>query len=120
MQRWMAVGGAVAALLTAMLIAGAVRAETCSPAMCAGMSPVCWLAYEKIMVNKESKFATVDQCKAVARDLEGSGSWLAVKGLTTPQALCACEAAFWSLDSGMQGLPDILDTSEEDDNTDSY
>ena len=117
MQRWMAVGGAAAAVLLAV---GVARAETCSPAACAGMSPVCWLAYEKIMVNKESKFATVDQCRAVARDLEGSGSWLAVKGLTTSQALCACEAAFWSLDSGMQGLPDILDTSQEDDNTDSY
>ena len=29
-------------------------------------------------------------------------------------------AAFWSLDSGMQGLPDIQDTSEEEDNRDSY
>jgi len=118
MQRWLTAAGVVAVVL--ILAGGAAHAETCSPASCAGASPVCWLAYEKIMVNKESKFATVDQCKAVARDLEGSGSWLAVKGLTTPQALCACEAAFWSLDSGMQGLPDILDTSEEDDNTDSY
>jgi hypothetical protein len=118
MQRWMVLGGVVAAAV--MFAAGAARAETCSPASCAGASPMCWLAYEKIMVNKESKFATVDQCKAVARDLEGSGSWLAVKGLTAPQAVCACEAAFWSLDSGMQGLPDILDTSQEDDNTDSY
>jgi len=118
MQRWLTAAGAVAVVL--ILAGGVARAETCSPASCAGASPVCWLAYEKIMVNKESKFATVDQCKAVARDLEGSGIWLAVKGLTTPQALCACEAAFWSLDSGMQGLPDILDTSEEDDNTDSY
>lgn len=116
MQRWVIVAVAAAAGLFAV----AARAETCSPAMCAGMSPVCWLAYEKIMVNKESKFATVDQCNAVAADLERSGSWLAVKGLTPPQARCACEAAFWSLDSGMQGLPDIQDTSEEDDNSDSY
>src|SRR5215468_1955234 len=110
----------VMAVVAMTLATATAQAETCSPAACAGMSLLCWKAYEKIMVNKESKFATVDQCKAVARDLEGSGSWLAVKGLTTPQALCACEAAFWSLDSGMQGLPDILDTSEEDDNTDSY
>lgn len=109
-------------LIAAMVggAAGRAGAETCSPAMCAGMSPVCWLAYEKIMVNKESKFASVDGCKAAARDLEGDGSWLAAKGLTVSQALCACEAAFWSLDSGMQGLPDIQDTSEEGDNSDSY
>jgi hypothetical protein len=118
MQRWVAVGALVAAL--AGLAGGAARAETCSPAMCAGMSPVCWLAYQKIMVNKESKFASVDACKGAARDLEGSGSWLAAKGLTMSQAVCACEAAFWSLDSGMQGLPDILDTTQEDDNSDSY
>ena len=117
MQRSVAFGLGVAALL---ISAAAARAETCSPAMCAGMSPVCWLAYEKVMVNKESKFATVDQCKAVAQDLEGQGSWLAVKGLTPRQAMCACEAAFWSLDSGMQGLPDIQDTSEEEDNRDEY
>jgi hypothetical protein len=101
--------------VTLGLTGGPARADTCSPAMCAGMSPVCWLAYEKIMENKDSKFASVDDCKAVARDLEGSGSWLAAKGLTEPQALCACEAAFWSLDSGAQGLPDILDDSQDDE-----
>jgi hypothetical protein len=116
MQRW--VGFVVA--VSAVVGVAAARAETCSPAMCAGMSPVCWLAYEKIMVNKESKFDTVDQCRAVADDLAAPDSWLAVKGLTPPQARCACEAAFWSLDSGMQGLPDIQDTSEEEDNRDSY
>ncbi len=118
MQRWW-----MAAMLVAVVSVGSsgrAGAETCSPAMCAGMSPVCWLAYEKIMVNKESKFASVDRCKVAARDLEGDGSWLAAKGLTERQALCACEAAFWSLDSGMQGLPDITDTSQEDDNSDSY
>jgi hypothetical protein len=103
-----------------VILASAADAGTCSPAQCAGMSPVCWLAYEKIMVNKESKFATVDQCTAVAQDLEESGSWLAVKGLTPRQAVCACEAAFWGLDSGMQGLPDIMDTTQEDDNRDEY
>jgi hypothetical protein len=115
-QRWV---GALMAIAVA-LAAGAAGAETCSPAMCAGMSPVCWKAYEKIMVNKESKFASVDRCKEVARDLEGKGSWLAAEGLTMSQAICACEAAFWSLDSGMQGLPDILDTSQEDSNNDEY
>ncbi len=112
---WVAVAGALA-----LAAVGVARADTCSPAMCAGMSPLCWRAYEKIMVNKESKFASVDKCKEVARDLEGSGSWLAAKGLTTPQAMCACEAAFWGLDSGMQGLPDILDTSQDDSNSDEY
>jgi hypothetical protein len=111
----------VAAIALAVAVMSpAVRAETCSPAMCAGMSPLCWLAYEKIMVNKESKFASVDKCKATARDLEGQGSWLAAKGLTVDQALCACEAAFWSLDSNMQGLPDLLDTTQEGDNSDEY
>jgi hypothetical protein len=112
--------GMAAAVLMIALAAAAVRAETCSPASCAGMSPLCWLAYEKIMVNKDSKFATVAQCKAVATDLEGQGSWLAIKGLTPTAALCACDAAFWSLDSNMQGLPDIMDTSQEDSNEDAY
>jgi hypothetical protein len=118
MRRSVVLGMVVGAILS--MGTTAARAETCSPAMCAGMSPVCWLAYEKVMVNKESKFDTVDQCRAVAQDLSGAGSWLAVKGLTPREAQCACEAAFWSLDSGMQGLPDIMDTSQEDDNRDSY
>ena len=112
---WVTVAGVLA-----VVSVGIARAETCSPAMCAGMSPLCWRAYEKIMVNKESKFASVDKCKEAASDLEGSGSWLAAKGLTLPQAMCACEAAFWGLDSGMQGLPDILDTSQGDSNSDEY
>lgn len=118
MQRSVVIGMVIGA---AVLVGTATaRAETCSPASCAGMSPVCWLAYEQVMVNKESKFDTVDQCRAAAQDLSGAGSWLAVKGLTPRQGECACEAAFWSLDSGMQGLPDIQDTSEEDDDRDSY
>ena len=100
--------------------AAAAQAETCSPAACADMSPLCWLAYEKIMVNKDSKFDTVEKCRAVANDLDGKGSWLAIKGLTPTAALCACDAAFWSLDSNMQGLPDLLDTSQEDNNDDQY
>jgi len=112
---------AVLAVAAATVAVAAAAIETCSPAACAGMSPLCWKAYEVIMVNKESKFATVDQCKAVARDLEGSGSWLAVKGLTPTAALCACDAAFWSLDSNAQGLPDLLDFSQQDDNSaDAY
>lgn len=118
MQRWWMATMLVVAV--AVGAAGRAGAETCSPAMCAGMSPVCWLAYEKIMVNKDSKFDSVDQCKAAARDLDGNGSWLAAKGLTMRQAMCACEAAYWSLDSGMQGLPDMLDTSEENNNSDEY
>jgi hypothetical protein len=118
MPRLAVVGLVISAAISVSV--AAARAETCSPAMCAGMSPVCWLAYEKVMVNKESEFATVDQCRAVAQDLAGAGSWLAVKGLTPRQAVCACEAAFWSLDSDMQGLPGILDTSQEEDNRDEY
>lgn len=109
---------ATAALVAALFGAwgSPARADSCSPAMCAGMSPVCWLAYEKIMVHKDSKFASIDQCKAVVGDLEGQGSWLEVKGLTPPQGMCACEAAFWSLDGPDQGMPDIQDTGQEDDN----
>jgi hypothetical protein len=111
----------VVAMTLGMLTAGAVRGETCSPASCAGMSPLCWKAYQVIMVNKESKFASVDDCRAAARDLEGAGSWLAAKGLTPTAALCACDAAFWSLDSNAQGLPDLLDNSQENDNdADAY
>jgi hypothetical protein len=109
------------AVVVGAAIAGAARGETCSPASCAGMSPLCWKAYQVIMVNKDSKFATVDDCRAAARDLEGAGSWLAAKGLTPTAALCACDAAFWSLDSNAQGLPDILDDSQGDDNSaDAY
>lgn len=114
-MRWWTVGALAVALMAAR-----AGAETCSPAMCAGMSPLCWLAYENIMVNKDSKFDSVDKCKAVARDLGGEGSWLAAKGLTEDQALCACEAAYWSLDSNMQGLPDILDHTQEGSNNDEY
>jgi len=118
MRRSSVVGVVVGVVLA--LAAGVARAETCSPASCAGMSPLCWLAYEKIMVHKD-KFSTVDDCQAAARDLEGTGSWLAIKGLRPTAALCACDAAFWSLDSNAQGLPDILDTSQEDDNSaDAY
>lgn len=118
-MQWLRFGTIVA--VGVCLTAATVQAETCSPASCAGMSPLCWKAYEVIMVNKESKLATVEQCKAVARDLAGAGSWLAVKGLTPTAALCACDAAFWSLDSNAQGLPDILDTSQEGDNSaDAY
>jgi len=116
-MRWIVVMAVVAMTLAT----ATAQAETCSPASCAGMSPLCWKAYEVIMVNKESKFASVEQCQAAARDLEGAGSWLEVKGLTPTAALCACDAAFWSLDSNAQGLPDLLDTQQEDDNSaDAY
>lgn len=111
---------AIGAAMTAV-IGTAAQAETCSPAACAGMSPLCWKAYEVIMVNKDSQLSSVFDCRAAARDLEGAGSWLAVKGLTPTAALCACDAAFWSLDSNAQGLPDLLDTSQEhDDSADAY
>jgi hypothetical protein len=72
------------------------------------------------MVNKD-KYSTVENCRAAARDLEGSGSALAVQGLKPTAALCACDAAFWSLDSNAQGLPDILDNSQDEDNSaDAY
>jgi len=97
--------------------AAAVQAESCSPAMCAGMSPLCWQAYQKIMVNKDTKVPSVDKCRSMAGDLGDTGSWLKVSDITPRQALCACEAAFWSMDSDAQGLPDIDDTTQGGDNS---
>ena len=98
--------------------AGAASAESCSPAMCAGLSPVCWQAYQRIMVHKDTRVGDVDKCRALAGDLDGAGSWIKVGDDLTPKmALCACEAAFWSMDSDAQGLPDIDDTTQDRDNT---
>lgn len=106
-------------LVAGLVLAGPGRAaaESCSPAMCAGMSPLCWQAYQKIMVHKDTRVGSVDKCRALAEDLDGAGSWAKVSDLTPRQALCACEAAFWSMDSDAQGLPDIDDTTQEGDNT---
>ncbi|MDX2170892.1 MAG: hypothetical protein SF182_27740 [Deltaproteobacteria bacterium] len=106
------------ALAAALLLgAGGASAESCSPAMCAGMSPLCWQAYQKIMVHKDTRVCSVEKCRDLAGDLAGSGSWVAVGDLTPKQALCACEAAFWSMDSDAQGLPDIDDSTQGGDNT---
>ena len=103
MQRSVVVGMVIGA--AGLVGAATARAETCSPAMCAGMSPVCWLAYEKIMVNKESKFDTVDQCTAVAQDLSGEGSWLAVKGLTPRQAAAPARPPSGASTAACRGCP---------------
>jgi len=111
---------AVALVLGGLVLlagAGVASAESCSPAMCAGMSPVCWQAYQQIMVHKDKRVGSVDKCRDLAGDLGGQGAWITVSDLTPKQALCACEAAFWSMDSDAQGLPDIDDTTEEKDNT---
>lgn len=93
------------------------RGESCSPAMCAGMSPACWQAYEKAIVAKDEKIREVTRCRALAEDLDGAGHFLKVPGLTPRAALCACEAAFWSMEGGAQGLPEIDDTTQEDSNS---
>lgn len=103
--------------IAASFAAGSVRAESCSPAMCAGLSPACWQAYEKAIVAKNDKIRSVDRCRALAGDLEGEGSFLKVADLTPKAALCACEAVFWSMEGGAQGLPDIDDTTQEGDNS---
>jgi hypothetical protein len=91
-------------------------AESCSPAMCAGMSPACWDAYQKAIPNKD-KIGSVDKCRDVAADLDGKGSFMKVPDLTEKGALCACESVFWSLGGDSQGLPDIDDTTQEHSNT---
>lgn len=110
-------------VVMAVLIGGAwlggtpARAESCSPAMCAGMSPACWNAYQKAVVAKDDKIGSVDKCRGLAEDLDGKGSFLKVPDLTREGALCACEAAFWSQSGDAQGLPDIDDTTQEHDNS---
>ncbi len=112
-----AVGVALAGALV-LGISSAASAESCSPAMCAGLSPVCWQAYQRIMVHKDTRVGDVDKCRSLAGDLGGAGSWMKVSDDLTPKmALCACEAAFWSMDSDAQGLPDIDDTTQDGDNT---
>ncbi|MGD9765745.1 MAG: hypothetical protein AB7V27_18780 [Candidatus Binatia bacterium] len=96
----------------------AARGESCSPAMCAGMSPVCWQAYEKVVVEKDERIKSVTRCRELAADLDGAGHFMKVPDLTPRQALCACEAAFWSIDGGAQGLPNMDDTSQERSNSD--
>lgn len=90
--------------------------ESCSPAMCAGMSPACWNAYQKAIVAKDDKIGSVDKCRALADDLDGKGSFMKVPDLNPQGALCACEAVFWSLGGDAQGLPDIDDTTQERSN----
>jgi hypothetical protein len=105
---------AVVALLGS---AAAARGEACSPAMCASMSPTCWQAYQKVVVAKDEQIKTVHNCRPLAADLDGAGSFMKVPDLTPKQALCACEAAFWSMEGGAQGLPNIDDTTEEGSNS---
>jgi hypothetical protein len=69
------------------------------------------------MVHKSTRVGSVATCRPLAGDLDGAGGWIGVSGLTPKQALCACEAAFWSMDSDAQGLPDIDDTTQEGDDT---
>ncbi len=102
-----------------VLLGGAAtaRGEACSPAMCASLSPVCWQAYQKVVVVKDQQIKDVHKCRTLAEDLDGAGSFMKVADLTPKQALCACQAAFWSIDGGAQGLPNIDDTTEEGSNS---
>ena len=109
-------------LLGAMALAGVcigaapMYGESCSPALCAGMSPACWNAYQKAIVAKDEQIGNVDKCRGLASDLDGTGSFLKVPDLDARGALCACEAAFWSQRGDAQGLPDIDDTTQERSN----
>lgn len=114
-MRRILLGAAVVA--SAWIGARPASAESCSPAMCAGMSPACWNAYQKAITAKDDKIGSVDKCRALAADLDGKGSFMKVSDLTERGALCACEAVFWSQGGDAQGLPDIDDTTQEKDNT---
>lgn len=105
------------ALVGVSIGAAPMYGESCSPAMCAGMSPACWDAYQKAVVAKSDKIGTVDKCRDLAGDLDGKGSFMKVPDLTPQGALCACEAVFWSLGGDAQGLPDIDDTTQGGSNT---
>ncbi|MBX3027439.1 hypothetical protein KF840_21280 [bacterium] len=109
-------------LLAMMALAGVAGVapafgESCSPAMCASMSPACWDAYQKAVVAKNDKIGSVDKCRELAADLDGKGSFMKVPDLTEQGALCACEAVFWSLGGDAQGLPDIEDKTQERSNS---
>lgn len=99
------------------LIGAPARAESCSPAMCASMSPACWNAYTKAVSAKNDKIGSIDKCRTLAADLDGAGSFMKVPDLDAKAALCACEAVFWSQGGPDQGLPDIEDTTQEGSNT---
>jgi len=103
-------------LIGSLAAATGARGESCNPAMCAGMSPACWQAYEKIVVARDDKVRDGERCRKLAGDLDGEGSFMKVPDLSPKAALCACEAAFWSQEGGAQGLPDIDDTTQGDDN----
>lgn len=99
-------------VLTGLVVLGVlgaaplVRADDCTPAMCAGVSPTCWLAYEKIMVHKGQDIESESKCKEMAADAPAFGNWLKVQGLDSRTGVCACAAAYWSLQGIAQGLPD--------------
>lgn len=95
------------ALVGVMTAINVVRADECTPAMCAGISPACWLAYERIMTLKGQEIPSERKCKEMAEgDAKAFGAWLKVQSLDTPGAICACAAAYWSLQGVAQGLPD--------------
>lgn len=107
----------VAALAVPLGLAAAARGESCSPAMCAGMSPACWQAYEKAVVARDETIRDVKNCPKLAEDLDGAGKFMKVPDLSPKAALCACEATFWSQEGGAQGLPNIDDTTQEGSNS---
>lgn len=104
-RRSMAVAFGVALMVTA----AAAWADDCTPATCAGVSPTCWNAYEKIMVRKDHGIPSESKCKEMAGDADDFGAWLNVQGLDARTGVCACAAAYWSLEGSAQGLEDLDD-----------
>ena len=72
------------------------KADTCTPALCASLSPKCWNAYEKIMLKK-SDFKGVRHCQDMSQDREASSDFLRIREISPELGRCACGAAFWQL-----------------------
>ena len=84
------------------------RADDCTPAICASISPACWLAYEQVTVKKNKEIKNEAHCKQLAKDGDAFSTFLGVQGVTTKIGICACAAAYWSLGDA-QGVPPASD-----------
>ena len=78
------------------LFATSTKADTCTPALCATLSPKCWNAYEAIMVKK-GDFQGERHCKKLSGDPKTFSTFLRIQEISPRLAKCACGAAYWQL-----------------------